>query len=89
MERKLTAILCADVFGYSRLMGEDEGAILDRDQHLKPNRSRPLRQKGSLLLPSIAEQFFSRFENWRSWASRPLPGGLDSTRRYLARPLIS
>src|ERR1700746_3804435 len=28
MERKLTAILCADVFGYSRLMGEDEEATL-------------------------------------------------------------
>ena len=28
MERKLTAILCADVYGYSRLMGEDEEATL-------------------------------------------------------------
>jgi adenylate cyclase len=28
MERKLTAILCADVFGYSRLMGRDEEATL-------------------------------------------------------------
>src|SRR6266446_3124984 len=28
MERKLTAILCADVFGYSRLMGEDKEATL-------------------------------------------------------------
>src|ERR1700692_353715 len=28
MDRKLTAILCADVFGYSRLMGEDEEATL-------------------------------------------------------------
>src|SRR5712692_5951848 len=28
MERKLTAILCADVFGYSRLMGDDEEATL-------------------------------------------------------------
>jgi adenylate cyclase len=28
MERKLTAILCADVAGYSRLMGEDEEATL-------------------------------------------------------------
>ena len=27
-ERKLTAILCADVYGYSRLMGEDEEATL-------------------------------------------------------------
>jgi adenylate cyclase len=26
LERKLTAILCADVFGYSRLMGQDEEA---------------------------------------------------------------
>ena len=26
MERKLTAIFCADVFGYSRLTGEDEEA---------------------------------------------------------------
>jgi hypothetical protein len=24
LQRKLAAILCADVFGYSRLMGEDE-----------------------------------------------------------------
>jgi adenylate cyclase len=28
LERKLTAILCADVYGYSRLMGEDEEATL-------------------------------------------------------------
>ena len=28
MERKLTAILCADVYGYSRLMGVDEEATL-------------------------------------------------------------
>jgi hypothetical protein len=28
VERKLTAILCADVYGYSRLMGGDEEASL-------------------------------------------------------------
>lgn len=28
MERRLTAILCADVYGYSRLMGDDEEATL-------------------------------------------------------------
>jgi len=28
VERKLAAILCADVFGYSRLMGEDEEETL-------------------------------------------------------------
>jgi class 3 adenylate cyclase len=30
VERKLTAILCADVYGYSRLMGEDEEATATR-----------------------------------------------------------
>jgi adenylate cyclase len=28
LERKLTAILCADVYGYSRLMGENEEETL-------------------------------------------------------------
>ena len=28
VQRKLTAILCADVVGYSRLMGENEAATL-------------------------------------------------------------
>jgi hypothetical protein len=28
MERKLIAILCAEVFGHSRLMGEDEETVL-------------------------------------------------------------
>ncbi|NNK13956.1 MAG: guanylate cyclase, partial [Desulfofustis sp.] len=28
VKRKLSAILCADVVGYSRLMGEDETATL-------------------------------------------------------------
>jgi hypothetical protein len=35
MERKLAAILCADVFGYSRLMGDDEEATL---RTLTPHR---------------------------------------------------
>ena len=29
-QRKLTAILCADVVGYSRLMGENEEATLSK-----------------------------------------------------------
>jgi class 3 adenylate cyclase len=28
VDRKLTAIFCADVYGYSRLMGEDEEATI-------------------------------------------------------------
>ena len=44
---------------FSKVLGVAFNGIA---QHLKPNRSRPLRQKGSLLLPSITKQFFSRFE---------------------------
>jgi class 3 adenylate cyclase len=32
VERRLAAILAADVAGYSRLMGADEGGTLDRQQ---------------------------------------------------------
>ena len=51
MERKLTAILCADVFGYSRLMGEDEEATL---RTLSSNRK---------LIDSLIEQHRGRFVN--------------------------
>jgi tetratricopeptide (TPR) repeat protein len=37
MERKLTAILSADVKGYSRLMGEDEEAIAALEKALPLN----------------------------------------------------
>ena len=51
MERKLTAILCADVFGYSRLMGEDEEATL---RTLTSHRR---------LIDSQIEQHHGRFVN--------------------------
>jgi adenylate cyclase len=51
LERKLTAILCADVFGYSRLMGEDEEATL---RTLSSNRK---------LIDSLIEQHHGRFVN--------------------------
>jgi adenylate cyclase len=51
MERKLTAILCADVFGYSRLMGEDEEATL---RVLSSYRK---------LIDSLIEQHHGRFVN--------------------------
>ncbi len=51
MQRKLTAILCADVFGYSRLMGEDEEATL---RTLSSNRK---------LIDSLIEQHRGRFVN--------------------------
>jgi adenylate cyclase len=51
MERKLAAILCADVYGYSRLMGEDEEATLHT---LTSHRK---------LIDSQIEQHHGRFVN--------------------------
>jgi adenylate cyclase len=51
MERKLTAILCADVYGYSRLMGKDEKATLQR---LTSYRK---------IIDSLIEQHRGRFVN--------------------------
>src|SRR5229473_3145830 len=51
MDRKLTAILCADVFGYSRLMGENEEAT---HRTLSSHRK---------LIDSLIEQHHGRFVN--------------------------
>ncbi|MBV8357458.1 MAG: adenylate/guanylate cyclase domain-containing protein [Deltaproteobacteria bacterium] len=51
MERKLTAILCADVYGYSRLMGRDEEATL---RTLSSHRK---------VIDSLIEQHRGRFVN--------------------------
>jgi len=51
MERKLTAILSADVHGYSRLMGEDEEATL---RSLSSHRT---------VIDSLIEQHRGRFVN--------------------------
>src|SRR5712692_8762819 len=51
MERKLTAILCADVFGYSRLMGEDEEAT---------HRTLTSHRK---IIDSLIEHYHGRFVN--------------------------
>src|SRR5215469_15278194 len=51
MERKLTAILCADVHGYSRLMGENEEATL---RTLQAHRK---------LIDALIEQHRGRFVN--------------------------
>ena len=51
MERKLTAILCADVYGYSRLMGQNEEATL---RTLSSYRK---------FIDSLIEQHHGRFVN--------------------------
>src|SRR5712691_2421074 len=51
MERKLTAILCADVHGYSRLMGDDEEATF---RTLASHRK---------IIEDLIEQHHGRFVN--------------------------
>jgi adenylate cyclase len=51
VERKLAAIHCADVYGYSRLMGEDEEATL---RTLSSHRK---------LIDSLIERHHGRFVN--------------------------
>src|SRR5216684_3181749 len=62
MERKLTAILCADVFGYSRLMGENEEATLSAlssyrkltDSLIEQHRGRFVNSAGDSVLAEFA-----------------------------------
>src|SRR5713226_3282042 len=51
VDRKLTAILCADVHGYSRLMGEDEEATV---RTLSTHRA---------IIDGLIEQHHGRFVN--------------------------
>jgi class 3 adenylate cyclase len=62
LERKLTAILCADVYGYSRLMGEDEKATLHTltsyrkiiDSLIEQHRGRFVNSAGDSVLAEFA-----------------------------------
>jgi adenylate cyclase len=62
LERKLTAILCADVHGYSRLMGEDEEATLRTltshrkliDSQIEQHRGRFVNSAGDSVLAEFA-----------------------------------
>ena len=62
MERKLAAILCADVYGYSRLMGEDEEATLRTltsyrkliDSQIEQHHGRFVNSAGDSLLAEFA-----------------------------------
>src|SRR5713101_9224697 len=62
MERKLTAILCADVHGYSRLMGQDDEATLRTltsyrqliDSYIEQHRGRFVNSAGDSVLAEFA-----------------------------------
>ncbi len=63
-QRKLTAILCADVVGYSRLMGDDEEATVATlgayrkvfTSKIKKHHGRVVDAKGDAILAEIASE---------------------------------
>ena len=63
IERKLTTILCADVAGYSRLMGKDEEATLRTlsayreiiDAHVMRHRGRVFGDAGDSVLAEFRQ----------------------------------
>jgi predicted ATPase len=63
LERKRTAILCADVNGYSRLKGEDEEATLrTRSAHRETIATRGRRDEARAMLTDIYNWFTEGFD---------------------------
>ncbi len=59
-QRKLAAILAADVVGYSRLMGRDESGTLARlQEHRKERLEPPLARHGGRLVKLTAMALWS------------------------------
>ena len=71
VERRLTAVLAADVAGYSRLMGADEEGTLDA---LKAHRR-------ALVEPTLRKRLEGRARDWASAGMvRPRPAFISSER---------
>jgi class 3 adenylate cyclase len=70
MERRLAAILCADVYGYSRLMGEDEEATLHTlTSHRKLIDGQIEQHRGRFVNSAFAvETYFQRLVEGRWWS---------------------
>jgi adenylate cyclase len=95
--RRLTAILAADVAGYSRLMGEDEEGTHERlkahlaqlvDPKIKEHRGRTVKNTGDGLLaefPSVVDAVRCAVEVQRGMID-PEPGGARRSTRCYACP---
>ncbi len=89
VERRLAAILAADIAGYSRLMGEDEQGTLDRlrsfrteviDPSIREHDGRIVKSTGDGLLaefPSVVEALRCAVEVQRSLTERNAPIAAD------------
>ena len=66
MERRLAAILAADVVGYSRLMGEDETGTL---AHLgRIGEARAALNQALAIKPDLSSDFFRSVLSWKDSA---------------------
>ena len=64
VKRKLSAILCADVVGYSRLMGEDEEATLAALKNVTTEVIEPVvREHGGRIFKQMGDGFFVEFSS--------------------------
>ena len=82
MQRRLSAILVADVVGFSRLMGVDEAGTLERLKEARRSRFEPLvAEHGGRIIKLTGDgaivEFASVVEAVRCavWCSRPWRGG--------------
>ena len=62
MERRLAAILAADVVGYSRLMGEDEAGTLARLKALRKELVQPrITERGGRVVKLMGDVLLAEF----------------------------
>ena len=69
MERRLAAILAADVVGYTRLMGADEAGTLRRATELRRETLEPLTAVASFIFRHPADR--ERLVMWARHAGLP------------------
>jgi adenylate cyclase len=77
VERRLAAILSADVFGYSRLMAEDEDGTVRRLTHYREEIAMLVRQHRGRVVDSPGDEFLAEFPtatDAMTVLSRALPG---------------
>jgi adenylate cyclase len=64
MERRLTAVLAADVVGYSRLMGKDETATLNRLKSLRKELVQPkISEQGGRIVKLMGDGLLAEFSS--------------------------
>ena len=66
VERRLSAILSADVVGYSRLMAEDEDGTVRRLAAYRDEITLLVEQHGGRIVTSLATTFSLSFPVWRA-----------------------